>query len=206
MMLIILIVFALIFFVGMKIYQFDNSGYAKQTGSNYVQTLANGKAGALKKIYDVADATNSKLLLNVELEEVNRKVVADAICVNEKGIFVIQLYNRKGWITGDEKSYEWVEQRYKDKVLRFPNPVHENLRVIFTLMDLHPELKKEHFETVLVFSNDCSFQKVELESDNVEALKASEVDSWMRSKKQKRLTQDEVEMIANLLLPYAKNK
>lgn len=203
MILVTLIIFAIIFYIGVKLYQFDNSDFAKQTGYTFIHTLSNKKVRNLKNLYDTTKTAESKILLDVKVEDVNQTHIADVILINKAGIFVINLKQKSGWISGTDKSYEWVEQLYRDKSNNFMNPVNENLRTIYTLIDLHSELSKEYFETVLFFSNDCSFQHIEIQSPNIEVLKMNELNKWAHSLTEDKLTKEQVESFYELLKPYA---
>ena len=205
MILITLIVFAIIFYIGVRLYQFDNSAFTKQTGYTFRKAILDKKVTNLKKIYDVTSGPDSKLLLNVKVEGIHQTQVADAILINTSGIYVIDVHYKQGWISGTDKSYEWVEQLYKDKSKSFPNPVNDNLRLIYTLLDAHPELKKEYFETVLFFTNECSFQQVEIQASNIEVLKVNELNAWTKSMTANRLTKEQVTAFYELLMPYATN-
>ena len=205
MILITLIVFGAIFYIGVKLYQFDNSAFAKQTGYTFIKTMSDKKISNLKKIFDATSGPESKFLLNVKVEGIHQPQVADAILINTAGIFVIDVYHKKGWISGTDKSYEWVEQLYKNKSNMFSNPVNENLRMIYTILDAHPELKKEYFETVLFFTNECSFQQIEIQSSNVEVLKMNELNVWAKSMTANQLTKEQVTSFYELLMPYATN-
>jgi hypothetical protein len=203
MILITLIVFGIIFYIGVKLYQFDNSTFAKQTGYTFIKTMSDKKISNLKKIFDATSGPESKLLLNVKVEGVHQTQVADAILINKAGIFVIDVNHKKGWISGTDKSYEWVEQLYKNKRNMFPNPVNENVRMIYTLLDAHEDLKKEYFEIMLFFTNACSFQQIEIQAPNVEVLKMNELNVWSKSMSANKLTKEQVTSFYELLMPYA---
>ena len=205
MILITLIVFGIIFYIGVKLYQFDNSAFAKQTGYTFIKTLSDKKIRNIKKLYDATSGPESKLLLKVKVEGINQTQVADAILINPAGIFVIDVNHKNGWISGTDKSYEWIEQLYRNKSNTFPNPVNNNLRMIYTLLDAHEELKKEYFEKVLLFSNECSFQQIEIQASNVEVLKMNELNVWTKSMTANQLTKEQVTSFYELLMPYATN-
>lgn len=205
MIILTLIVFAAIAYIGVKLYQFDNSTFAKQTGFTLIQSMSDKKISSLKKISDATSNPDSKFLLNVKVEGINQTQVADAILINTAGIFVIDVHHKTGWISGTDKSYDWVEQLYKNKTNTFPNPVNDNLRMIYTLLDAHPELKKDYFETVLFFTNECSFQQIEIQASNIEVLKVNELNTWTKTMTANKLTKEQVTAFYELLMPYATN-
>jgi hypothetical protein len=54
--------------------------------------------------------------------------------VSPFGVFVIETKNYKGWILGDEKQRQWMQQIYGKKN-RFQNPLHQNQLHVRALMD-----------------------------------------------------------------------
>lgn len=203
--LVILIVVAILFYFGMKFYQFDNSIFSKETGYTFLNTLFDKKIHALKQLYDVIhmNGAKPKLLLDVKIEQPIQTNYADAILINSSGIFVIQLINKKGWISGSEKGYEWIEQMHGDKVEKFPNPIHENMRMIFAMQDLLPDIGNEIFESAVFFSDACSFQQIELNSQRVDVMKYNEMKRWATSLKGNKLTNEQVDLIYNELKGYS---
>lgn len=176
-----IIVFAALFYIGVQLYQFDNSPFAKEHGYSFFQTLSNSKIHAFKSLYDQLARTNSdaKVLFNVQIDEATHRNFADAVVVHPAGIFVLLMQPKKGWISGTEKSYEWVEQLHGGKINAFPNPIHLTERMAYAISDLLPDIDKKQFESVILFSNDCSFQRIELSSDTVDVLKYSEIGRWV---------------------------
>ena len=174
-------VFAMLFYIGFQLYRFDNSPFAKEYGYSFFQTLVDKKIHTLKALYDQLHRTNSnaKVIFNVQIDEATHRNFADAIVIHPAGIFIVLLQPKKGWISGTDKSYEWVEQLHGGKVNAFPNPIHLTERMAFAISDLLPDVEKKQLESVILFSNDCSFQRIELSSDSVEVLKNSEINRWV---------------------------
>lgn len=199
---ILIIVFLIIFYIGYLFYQFDNSTFAKETGFNFFQTMTNGKIRAQKNLFDQASKTNAKVVLNVLIEEATHQNFADAIVIHPSALYVIMMRNRKGWISGTDKSYEWVEQLYGGKINKFANPIHENLRMTFAISDLLPEIEKGQMESVIAFSDDCSFQHIEIHSNTIEVLKYSGLAKWMESLVGNSLSKEQIDRIYNALKKY----
>ena len=178
-----IVLFAVLFYIGVQLYQFDNSSFAKEYGYSFIQTLFNSKIHAFKTLYDQLARTNSdaKVLFNVQIDEATHRNFADAVVVHPAGIFVLLMQPKKGWISGTEKSYEWIEQLHGGKVNPFPNPIHLTERMAFAISDLLPNVEKKQMESVILFSNDCSFQRIELSSDTVEVLKYNDINRWVSS-------------------------
>ena len=104
--LLILIIFAILFYFAMKFYQFDNSVFSKKTGYTYLNTLFDSKVKSLKALYDAIYAAegNQRLLLDVKIDQPSHTNYADVVLIHPSGVYVIQLLQKKGWISGTDKS------------------------------------------------------------------------------------------------------
>ena len=202
-----IVVFIALFYIGLKLYQFDNSPFAKEYSFSYFQTLSNSKIHAFKNLYDQIARTNSdaKVLFNVQINEATHRNFADAVVIHPSGIFVILVQSKKGWISGTDKSYEWVEQLHGDKVNTFPNPIHLTERMAFAISDLIPNVEKKQIESVILFSNDCSFQRIELSSNMVEVLKYRDINRWVSSLAGQVISKDQISSIYISLKKYCQN-
>ena len=118
---------------------------------------------------------------------------------------VQEMLPKKGWISGTEKSYEWVEQLHGGKINNFPNPIHLTERMAFAISDLLPEIEKKQIESVILFSNDCSFQQIELSSGTVEVLKYKEINRWVSSLAGQVLSNEQISSTYISLKKYCKN-
>lgn len=201
-----IVVFAALVYIGVKLYQFDNSPFAKEHGYSFFQTLSNSKLHTFKLLYDQLARTSSdaKVLFNVQIDEATHRNFADAVVVHPAGIFVLFIQPKKGWISGTEKSYEWVEQLHGDKVNAFPNPIHLTERMAFAIADLLPNVEKKQMESVILFSNDCSFQRIEINSDTVEVLKYNEINRWVSSLAGQVVPNEQINSIYIALKKYIK--
>ena len=201
-----IVVFAVLFYIGVQLYQFDNSPFSKEHGYTLFQILSNSKIHAYKTLYDRLVRTNSdaKVLFNVQIDEATHRNFADAIVVHPAGIFIILMQPKKGWISGTSKSYEWVEQLHGGKVNAFPNPIHLTERMAYAISDLLPDVEKKQIESVILFSNDCSFQHIELSSDSVEVLKYNEINQWVSSLVGQVISNEQMSSIYISLKKYSK--
>ncbi len=199
-------VFAALFYIGFQLYQFDNSSFAKEHSFSLFQTLSNSKIHTFKTLYDQLARTNSdaKVLFNVQIDEATNQNFADAVVIHPAGIFVLLMQPKKGWISGTEKSYEWMEQLHRGKVNTFPNPIHLTERMAFAISDLLPSVEKKQIESVILFSNDCSFQRIELSSDTVEVLKYNEINRWVNTLAGQVVPNEQISSIYISLKKYSK--
>lgn len=90
----------------------------------------------LHKMFAEHGVTDYYILQNVILEYApGRTTEIDIVCLTRKGIYVVEMKNYKGKITGDEGDYQWIQEvGYKEKrFFPFYNPVKQNLTHIRTL-------------------------------------------------------------------------
>lgn len=198
----VIVLFAVVFYFGYKFYAFDNSTFARETGYNFFQTLTNKKIATLKTMYDFAQRSNASFLINVQINDARHKYIADAVLIHSSAIYVVQFVDKKGWITGTEKGFEWIEQMHGGKAVNFPNPIHDNLRTIYAIRDVVENVDSTLFESVVVFSDDCSFQKIELTSNTVEVVKMKDVPRLLEKITGQNLSENERNQIYSALKKY----
>ena len=202
-----IVVFAALIYFGLKMYQYDNSPFKKEHGFSFFQTLTNSKIHAYKTLYDQLVRTDSdaKVLFNVQIDEATHQNFADIVVIHPSGIYVVLVQPKKGWISGTEKSYEWVEQLHGGKVNPFPNPIHVTESMASAIIELVPTIEREQIKSVVLFSNDCSFQRIELSSDSVEVLKYSEISRWVKLLEGQVIPKDQINSIYISLKTYSNN-
>lgn len=86
----------------------------------------------------------------------------DHIVISKYGIFVIEMKNYFGLITGDEYKDKWVQHLGKNKYY-FNNPIHQNYGHIKALEELL-QLDNEKFISIICISNQA---KVKVKAKNV---------------------------------------
>lgn len=97
-----------------------------------------------------------KVLNNVMLQTETGTTQIDHIVVSVYGIFVIEMKNYKGWITGDEYSEEWTKHMYGKKY-KFRNPLKQNYGHVKTLESLLG-LPEDKFIPIVAFSVDSDIK------------------------------------------------
>jgi len=139
------------------------------------------------------DNNKYHLLKNVTLPTQDGTTQIDHIIVSEYGIFVIETKNMRGWIFGSEKQKIWTQKIY-NYTRKFQNPLHQNYKHIKTIQNiLNIELDKIY--SVVVFIGDSTF-KTNM-PDNV--LLGSQYIRYIKSKKEKIISQEEVNKIIKIL-------
>ena len=202
-----IVVFAALIYLGLIMYQFDNSPFTKEYGFSFFQTLTNSKIRAYKTLYDQLARTDSdaKVLFNVQIDEATHQNLADIVVIHPSGIYAGLVQPKKGWISGTEKSYEWIEQLHGGKVNTFPNPIHVTESMGSAITNLLPTVERNQVKSIVLFSNDCSFQRIELSSESVEVLKYSEISRWVKSLEEQVIPKDQINSIYISLKTYSNN-
>jgi restriction system protein len=93
---------------------------------------------------------------NVTVPTANGTTQIDHIIVSRFGIFVVETKNIDGWIYGDEKSPQWMQNLF-GKLFKFQNPLHQNYRHTRALSDFLG-IEHEKFFSVVMFWGECQFK------------------------------------------------
>jgi restriction system protein len=80
----------------------------------------------------------------------------DHVLLTNKGLFVIETKNMKGWIFGSANQKRWTQQIYRHKSV-FQNPLHQNYKHTQTLQALL-SLDSAVVHSVIVFVGDVKFK------------------------------------------------
>lgn len=191
-----------------SIYRHDDSKFSKLTGYSYFDLWTNKKAKAANKLVVALDKVKGSHKVLVDLQVPNGKSVQqiDALLIHESGIYVIDVKKMSGWISGREQDNEWTQLLHRNKTNTFPNPLRENKRGIQALQEILPEVNRDLFETLILFTNDCSFQQIELYSNNVDVIKTPGLNSWVSSLGGEVLSQSEIDSLYIALEGYMQVK
>lgn len=92
-----------------------------------------------------------KVINNVLLKTDRGSVQIDHVVVSTYGIFVIETKNFKGWITGSEKSNQWIKNMWGNKY-PFRNPIKQNKSHIIALKKILG-LRDDKFLSIIAFSS-----------------------------------------------------
>ncbi|TSI06166.1 nuclease-related domain-containing protein [Lysinibacillus sp. BW-2-10] len=201
-------IFVFIILIGgcfaITLYIYDNSEFRKLTGYSFFSLFTDKKGRTAYKLVQSLHKSNgkNKVLLDISLPTTNHKI--DAILVHQSGIYILNLQQFNGWIYGREQDEAWAEARHKNKLNKFTNPLIQNKLAILDLKELLSQPNSEHFHSIVVFSNDCSFRKVIIHSDNTDVLKMKELKSYWKHSTEVILSDDEISNIYNELKKYMK--
>lgn len=194
---ILVVVIAIIGYFIFKLYNHDNTTFYQLTGYSYFDLLLNKSVRTSYQLMNELEHVqgSKKIMMNLKLSVHNEVQTIDALLLHESGIYVVNVKKKSGWINGREQSIEWIELLHKNRKNVFNNPIHETKRLIHALKDRLPEVDGALFETMVVFTNDCSFQQIEIHSSDVEVLKIAELKKWAAALEGKRLSDTEIEKL-----------
>lgn len=207
--LIVMLIVVVGYFI-ISIYRHDDSNFSKLTGYSYFDLWTNPKAKTASKLVAALDKVKGphKVLVELQVPNGNSFQQIDAVLIHESGIYVVDVKRMNGWISGREQDNEWTQLLHGNKTNTFLNPLHENKRGIQALQEILPEVNRDLFETLILFTNDCSFQQIELYSNNVDVIKTPGLKSWLTSLGGEVLSQLEIDSLYKALEGYmhVKNK
>lgn len=104
------------------------------------------------------------VLHNVLLKTEKGTSQIDFVVVSVYGIFVIEVKNYAGWITGSENGSQWTQTIYHSKH-RFMNPIHQNYGHVKAIEALLGDSSVPIFP-IVTFPGDCTM-KVSFQHSNV---------------------------------------
>lgn len=193
----LIVVIVIVGYFAMNIYRHDNTSFYKLTGYSYLDVLTNKKVRTSYKLVNELEQVKGvhKVLVDLQVPVNDELQAIDALLLHESGIYIINVIHKSGWINGREQDMQWTELLHKEKTRLFENPVHETKRLVYGLQDHLPEVSKELFESVVLFTNDCSFQQVEIHSEQVDVLKMTELKKWTKSIAGNRLSETEIQSL-----------
>lgn len=196
LILIILVILVVGYFM-VNIYRHDNSSFYKLTGYSYLDMVTNKKVRTMYKLFNELDQVNGshKVLVDVQVPVNDELQTINGLLLHESGIYVMNSKEKSGWINGREQDHEWKELLHQEKFRAFENPIHEAKRLIYALQDQLPEVDEKVFQSVVLFTNGCSFQKIEIQSENVEVLKMGELKKWGSALKGKVLSETDIQTL-----------
>ncbi|AWE08984.1 5,10-methylenetetrahydrofolate reductase [Lysinibacillus sp. 2017] len=193
----VIVVIAILGYFVVNIYRHDNTAFYKLTGYSYFDLWTNKKVRTAHNLVNVMDDAKGshKMLVNLQVPVNNEMHMIDSVLIHESGIYVINVKEKTGWINGREQDIQWTELLHKNQSRVFENPIHETKRLSYAVQDQLPEMNDSMFHSVVLFTNDCSFQQVEIHSEDADVIKASEMKQWVHSLKGNHLSETEIQSI-----------
>jgi hypothetical protein len=156
------------------------------------------KSKATQKLF--LDSKHYHIFNNVFVRGNERLTQIDHIIVSKYGVFVVETKDRGGRIFGTKTDTQWT-QVFPNKKVRFQNPLRQNYLHKMSLAEfLGIEHNKIH--SLIVFWGNCEF-KTPMPEDVVKGI--YKYISYIKSKKQILLSDDDVDRICGQLKTVKKN-
>ncbi len=154
------------------------------------------------------EAIGAKFIFNIYIPYGNGKMnEIDLIMINEKGIFVFESKNYGGWIFGKENQTNWYQTLPKGRSgtqkNSFYNPIMQNESHIKHLKKIIGD--KYPIHSIIVFSDRCTFKKLELDENKAIIIHRSYVCDAIESitaRYNAILPNEEIKSIYDKLQPY----
>jgi restriction system protein len=123
-----------------------------------LEAIFKGWAGELKTkfINKLFLGEQYKSFNNIIIPSKNGTTQIDHVIVSQYGIFAIETKDKTGWIFGDEKQKQWIENIYGKKY-PFQNPLHQNYAHTMSLAE-YLGIEHEKIFSLVIFWGDCEFK------------------------------------------------
>lgn len=171
---------AVLGYFAFEFYQYENTTFSKMTGYSYFDVWTNKKVRVAKNLLSTLEKVNGeqRLLLDLQIPSSEGNHHVDAIFLHESGLYIIDVKSMTGWISGREQDLEWIQSLHGDKQQVFENPIIVNQRTIYALQDILPDISSQVLQSLIIFTTECSFQKIELNSENIDVIKLPQLKNW----------------------------
>ena len=170
------------------------------------EELKNNYIFELNIFNKLKDINKVIFLFNVELKNESK-----IIMLHYSGIYLFEIVNCKGWLYGDENSYNWTSTYFnnkeKEKIV-FYNPIFknkENIEKIQTLLGS----KKYPIYNYIILSNNLTLKNKNLNNTGFKILYYSDIDKHFRETDRitkNKIRKEELKEIIFKLYPLSKVK
>ena len=142
-----------------------------------------------------------KIIYNCYIPKTNGETTEiDIVAITEKGIWVIENKNYKGWIFGDAYSKKWCQTLNKNKYF-FYNPIWQNKTHIKYLSNILSSMPENYFKSIIVF-NRATIKKVSLPDNNTYVFDMGQLRNFLKEPHLNLLSPEQINAIYEKLLPY----
>lgn len=153
------------------------------------------------------ETVGAKFLYNCYLpKDRGQTTEVDLIMIHQSGIYVFESKNYGGWIFGSEYSKTWTQTLpggHEARKEHFLNPIMQNKLHIKWLKKQIGENYPIH--SIIVFSDRCSFKKVDVNSNDVFVIKRNSIFNTVKNiagRTGVTMSQNQVEAIYTKLYPF----
>ena len=181
--------------------EYQQTEYYKCTHLLYDEMLDNaGRYGEYLLYMKLKDdvSSDTKFLFNAYIPKNNYNTTeVDVIMINKQGIFVFEVKNYSGWISGRSNSKQWCESFKNGERYFFSNPIIQNKHHVDALQKI---INNVEYHPIVVFSDEAGLVDVDADAD---VIVMSEVLDWMSTQQASNcLTEQQINEIYEKLYPY----
>lgn len=184
-----------------SIEEYQQTEYYKCTHLPYDEMLNDaGKYGEYLLYMELKDCVSqeTKFLFNAYIpKHANATTEVDMIMINKNGVFVFEVKNYSGWISGRNNSKQWCESFKNGEQYFFSNPIIQNQQHVNALQKI---INNVEYHPMVVFSDDAGLVNVDADTD---VIVMSEVLNWISTQQSSNsLTEQQIDEIYAKLYPY----
>ena len=124
---------------------------------------------------------------------------------NEKGIFVVESKNYSGWIFGNENDKFWTQCLQNKTHNKFYNPIWQNKTHIEAIQTIFPQIQKDFFKSIIVFSERCELKQIKSNNKNTWIVKRENLKETIKQiivTSKESIQKEEIENIKQMLNCY----
>lgn len=156
--------------------------------------------------YNILKDLGGKVISNLYLPKLkNGTTEIDMVLINPKGIFVIESKNYSGRIYGSTNSKYWMQILGNNQRNKFYSPIFQNNTHINALKNILKDVNVRDIYSIIVFSERCNIDRVDVTSDNVKVIKRNQLKSTINEiidSDYIKYINEEIEDIYEILIKY----
>lgn len=201
-MIAVFIIGMIVIYIGGNI-EYRNTDYGKSHKEGLWKILTDdGALGEYKTSRQFENIKyQHKIIYNCYIPKTNGETTEiDIVAITEKGIWVIENKNYKGWIFGDAYSKKWCQILNKDKYF-FYNPIWQNKTHIKYLSNILNTIPENYFKSIIVF-NKATIKKISFPDNNTYVLDINQFCKFLNEPHPDLLSPEQINSIYERLLPY----
>ena len=196
----------LLFFLKVTQIYFQSTEYRDITKTSILKLIRDKGVYGEYLTYNILRKMDGKILTNLYIPKNNTTTEIDLLFINKTGMYVIESKNYSGRIYGSKENKYWMQILDNNKRNRFYSPIIQNKTHIKYLNKVLPDLSKEDFYSIIVFSERCKLKNMDIQEENLKVIKRDKLKYTMNKilkSKNEIYTDSEVESIYNKLENYS---
>lgn len=196
----------LLFFLRVTQIYFQSTEYRNITKTSILKLIQDKGVYGEYLTYNILRQMDGEILTNLYIPKNNTTTEIDLVFINKTGMYVIESKNYSGKIYGSKENKYWMQILDNNKRNRFYSPIIQNKTHIKYLNKVLPDLSKEDFYSIIVFSERCKLRNMDIQEENLKVIKRDKLKYTMNKilkSKNEIYTDSEVESIYNKLENYS---